>query len=311
VIHVREGAPSIIDFSTATAVATTSAPTAADASVAAAEALPANKSPRREESSTTDAIVQQLVAMGFSPRMARTALEVADGNVDAALELCLSGSIPDMPEEEPEPAPQPRIHMIRRVINADNSCLFNAVGYVMHHDKTLSARLRSLISTTVLSDPEQYSEAFLGKPPAEYSAWIKDSSKWGGEIELSILSKHFGVEIAAVDIETNNVYIYGQDEGYPKRVYLLYDGIHYDALASNRSESASEATDQTQFAPDDEEPLEQTKRLAADLKARKQYVNLAGCDLQCLVCNRGLRGQKEALEHAQQTGHQNFGQIAR
>ena len=29
----------------------------------------------------------------------------------------------------------------------------------------------------------------LGKAPAEYCAWITDPDKWGGAIELSILSK--------------------------------------------------------------------------------------------------------------------------
>lgn len=32
--------------------------------------------------------------------------------------------------------------LTRRVIDSDNSCLFNAVGYVMEHGRTHSARLR-------------------------------------------------------------------------------------------------------------------------------------------------------------------------
>lgn len=312
VVHVRRGIASITNLS----VGSSHARQGSDPEAAARAA----KTARIDAS--MDSSVQQLTAMGFSAAMARKALEVADNNVDAALELCLSGSIPeDLDVEDSNStagtaaaaAPVSReepLHFIRRVINADNSCLFNAIGYVTHRDKTIAPRLRTLIASTVLNDPEQFTEGFLGKPPAEYSTWIKDTSKWGGEIELSILSKHFGVEIAAVDIETSNVYIYGQDQGYSQRVYVLYDGIHYDALARNRSESSSESTDQTKFRPEDDEALEQAKRLAADLKARKQYVNLAGCDLQCLVCGRGLQGQKGALEHAQQTGHQNFGQTA-
>lgn len=37
-----------------------------------------------------------------------------------------------------------------------------------------------VIAATVASDPEKYNEAFLGKPNAEYCAWILDSEKWGG-----------------------------------------------------------------------------------------------------------------------------------
>ena len=33
--------------------------------------------------------------------------------------------------------------VVRRIIDSDNSCLFNAVGYVMEHSRKASARLRS------------------------------------------------------------------------------------------------------------------------------------------------------------------------
>ena len=42
----------------------------------------------------------------------------------------------------------------------------------------------------MLADSSTYNEAFLGKKPQEYASWIKDPSKWGGAIELSILSKY-------------------------------------------------------------------------------------------------------------------------
>ena len=48
---------------------------------------------------------------------------------------------------------------------------------------------REVIAQTVLADTATYNEAFLGKSPTEYAKWIKDSSKWGGAIELSILSQ--------------------------------------------------------------------------------------------------------------------------
>lgn len=48
---------------------------------------------------------------------------------------------------------------------------------------------RALIARTVADDPETFTEAFLERPNAEYCAWILDEQKWGGAIELSILSK--------------------------------------------------------------------------------------------------------------------------
>ena len=40
--------------------------------------------------------------------------------------------------------------------------------------------LLKVIAATVASSPEKYSEAFLGKPNAEYWHWILDPEKWGG-----------------------------------------------------------------------------------------------------------------------------------
>ncbi|KAL5737669.1 hypothetical protein ACOSP7_030430 [Xanthoceras sorbifolium] len=71
--------------------------------------------------------------------------------------------------------------VVRRVIPSDNSCLFNAVGYVMDHDKNKAPELR---------------QAFLEKPNEEYCSWIVDSEKWGGAIELAILADYYGREIA-------------------------------------------------------------------------------------------------------------------
>jgi hypothetical protein len=47
-----------------------------------------------------------------------------------------------------------------------------------------------------------YNDGFLGQENEEYQAWILDKKHWGGAIELSILSKHYGRVIAAYDIQT-------------------------------------------------------------------------------------------------------------
>lgn len=41
-----------------------------------------------------------------------------------------------------------------------------------------------VIAATVASDPEKYSEAFLGKTNEEYCAWILNPEKWGGDFQL-------------------------------------------------------------------------------------------------------------------------------
>lgn len=79
--------------------------------------------------------------------------------------------------------------VVRRVIDSDNSCLFNAVGYTMEGLRYKAPVLRQVIVEGVLADSASWSEAVLGKPPVEYCAWIDDPHHWGGAIELSILAK--------------------------------------------------------------------------------------------------------------------------
>ncbi|XP_029126055.1 ubiquitin thioesterase OTU1-like [Cajanus cajan] len=89
-----------------------------------------------------------------------------------------------------------------------------------------------VIAATVASDPEKYSEAFLGKRNADYCNWILDSEKWGGAIELSILADYYGREIAAYDIQTTRCDLYGQVShlyAFYMAYYMLPSfGISYD-----------------------------------------------------------------------------------
>nr|KJB12011.1 hypothetical protein B456_002G088500 [Gossypium raimondii] len=199
--------------------------------------------------------------------------------------------------------------IVRRVIPSDNSCLFNAIGYVMDHDKTKASELRQVIAATVASDPAKYSEAFLGKPNVEYCSWILDSEKWGGAIELSILADYYGREIAAYDIQTSRCDLYGQERNYSERVLLIYDGLHYDALAMSPFEYAPEEFDQTIFAVQKDRTIGPVEGLALNLvkdqQSKRRYTDTANFTLRCGVCQIGVIGQK-AVEHAQATGHVNF-----
>ena len=96
---------------------------------------------------------------------------------------------------------------------------------------------------------------------------------------------------------------------------FLYIGVHYDAIVSalvdpsTPSSSSDEDDDVTVFPPHDRDIIQQIQALATELRQKKQYVNLVGCDLQCLICRVGLKGQAGATEHAKQTGHQNFSAV--
>lgn len=112
--------------------------------------------------------------------------------------------------------------IVRRVVNSDNSCLFNSIGYTLENrDRSVASRLRKVISDTILSDPDEYNEAVLGKSNSEYSKWILKDTSWGGGIELAILSDYYQAEISAHDIQTTNVYNYGEGKQYKQRVFTV------------------------------------------------------------------------------------------
>lgn len=82
----------------------------------------------------------------------------------------------------------------------------------------------------IASQAEEYNDAILGKPIKEYCTWILNPNSWGGAIELAVLSDHYGFEIAVVNSMTGVISRFGEDKRYAHRVFLLFDGIHYDPL---------------------------------------------------------------------------------
>lgn len=50
-------------------------------------------------------------------------------------------------------------------------------------------------------------------------------------------------------------------------------------------------------------------RLAEEAKQAKQFTDVNNFKLRCLACQQPLVGQKDAQEHAEKTGHINFGEI--
>ena len=179
---------------------------------------------------------------------AATALGLSSGDSLQASEA----AEPAQAVEADEPAPGPDAVLLadgsgfavqRRIMASDNSCLFRAVAYLFNQDRAAGGALRAVVAAAVLADPEQFCEAVLGKPPAEYAEWIKRDDSWGGAIELAILSAHYTTELCGADIQTKasngtscnkvqranasllhqRVDRYGQGS-FARRGYLLYDG---------------------------------------------------------------------------------------
>lgn len=109
-----------------------------------------------------------------------------------------------------------------------------------------------------------YNQVFLGRPVHEYCAWIQEDSSWGGEIELSILSTHLKLEMVVFDVTSMSRLCYGEDQGFSQRMFLLYDGIHYDIVVESPSKTASETRDVVLFSINDFNKVERASEVAVE-----------------------------------------------
>merc|ERR1712232_41735 len=95
----------------------------------------------------------------------------------------------------------------------DNSCLFHGIVYLLDPSKPPGS-LRQMVATEVQSNPTKWDEATLGKPPSEYIQFIQDPIRWGGQVEIAILSSAYRAEIAVMEVQSGRCDIYGEGSGY-------------------------------------------------------------------------------------------------
>lgn len=124
--------------------------------------------------------------------------------------------------------------LMKQIVPANNSCLFTSINFVLNgvvdESGSVAPIMRQLVAETIRTEKHLYDEAILGKPLETYCTWIQEDNSWGGAIELSILATYFGVEIAVIDTINAIINRFGEDQNFPHRVFLLFDGIHYDPL---------------------------------------------------------------------------------
>jgi len=166
--------------------------------------------------------------------------------------------------------------------------------------------MRDFIAKTVKNDPETFNDAILGKSTNAYCDWIRNPSSWGGCIELSVLAKYYKKEICVADIRTGRIDRFGEDQNYMTRVFIIYDGIHFDPLYL-QLEGCGRV--QTVFSTQDDVVMTQVSDLTDEAKRAKKFTNVENFKLRCLVCQSPLEGQVAAQNHAEKTGHINFGEI--
>jgi len=201
---------------------------------------------------------------------------------------------------------QSKLH--RKVVPADNSCLFTSINYCMSGcvvPSENSSFMREVIASVVGSDHDKFSDVFLGRPNADYCRWILGKDAWGGAIEVQILAEYFQVQIVVVDTVSGSMTIFGEALDFPSRMVLIYDGIHYDPLFH----TAPDGTTQTVHPTSDSSILEKAKVTAEEAKAAHNYTDTAGFTLKCLVCGFRMKGESEAQKHAKTTSHTNFSEV--
>ncbi|EXJ88900.1 hypothetical protein A1O3_01964 [Capronia epimyces CBS 606.96] len=197
--------------------------------------------------------------------------------------------------------------LVLRIMPDDNSCLFRAIASAVMSDMDTVTELRSIVAQTIQANPDKYSKPILdNKEPDAYCRWIQSEDAWGGQIELDILSQQFDIEICSIDVQTLRVDRY--NEGARRRCFVVYSGIHYDTIALSLFGMPPE-DDVKQFEqPLSDEVLPQAVALCQRLQEKHYYTDTAGFRLKCGDCGATCIGEAGATQHAQATGHYNFGE---
>ncbi|QIX00290.1 hypothetical protein AMS68_005807 [Peltaster fructicola] len=219
-------------------------------------------------------------------------------------------------ESEPPEVSVPNLDgvMVLRVMPDDNSCMFRALSTaVLGSQLDGMTELRSVVAQTIQAQPDIYSEGVLEKKPADYCRWIQREDSWGGGIELAILSQHFDIEIASINVQDLRIDRF--NEGKPTRCILVYSGIHYDVCAVTPFSGAEAEFDRKVFdvvKTGDEDfdggALEAAQELCKELQKRHYFTDTHGFSIKCNTCGSGGTGQQWAVEHARSTGHGDFGE---
>ena len=197
---------------------------------------------------------------------------------------------------------------IRRYVDADHSCLFSSIAYLMNReefDDSSSYKYRMMIVEYLQNN--NCDDSLLGMSQVEYMNQIQELTSWGGQLETKMLSDILNVQIAVIDVQTNKDYIYGKDN---KRIYLLYNGVHYDPLVMNFSVDASNESDITIFDSNDSVILNKFKTYCSMFKQMGDFCDLSQLkNFECEECQNQFRSESDALVHAQNTNHWEFKQI--
>lgn len=200
---------------------------------------------------------------------------------------------------------------IRRYVDADNSCLFSSIAYLIdpkNFNMTSSYKYRYMIAEYLMNN--KLDDVILDKPQNIYIEEIQDIKKWGGAIELRLFSDIFKIKIGSIDVMTNRIDIYGETKPYDKIIYTIYNGVHYDPLVMNFSADSSKESDITKFDSINDNILISFRKYAEIFQKSGDFVDISSImSFECEVCNEQFQSQNDISQHAQNSNHWEFKQI--
>jgi ubiquitin thioesterase OTU1 len=202
---------------------------------------------------------------------------------------------------------------IQRFVNADNSCLFSTISYLI--DKKNFNESSSLIFRLTIVDyineKTDITDEFLGMSKKEYILKMENPDCWGGAIELKLFSDIFKIQIASIDIQSGRVDIFGETENYTHIIYILYNGNHYDPLVMSIDGTSGDfESDITIFELEDYDKLIKFKDYAEKLKKERKFVDLSNnSNYQCTECKEIFTTEKNAMTHGELNNHWTFDEV--
>ena len=199
----------------------------------------------------------------------------------------------------------------RRFVDADNSCLFSSIGYLIDNknfNETTKLQYRQLLANYLEASSNIDAVTLGTNSKEEYIESIQNPSTWGGAIELKLFSEMFQIEIASIDVQSNRVDIFGQDTNYPQRIFVVYNGVHYDPLVMAYTDEPKD--DITSFESEDSQTLIDFQNFVKVFKEVGDFVDPKNMNnFECEICNTLFESQMEAYDHANNYQHWNFREI--
>lgn len=190
-------------------------------------------------------------------------------------------------------------YMIIKEIKKDGSCLYSSIKYGTSQIESDGMDLRKTIRDLLNTEDYQEYLYLIDRPKEEYFKLLLIPSYWGGELEISILSKYFKKRIFVIVLNTLECKRYG-DEGYSKVIYLLYTGSHFNLVVRNFLDGDPEM-DVTQFRNECSENLIKVLSACENFKLKFEYEELT--KFFCDSCGGIFQGKSNSSFHHQETGH--------